>query len=62
MFAVVSHDAKKLSEAMTIASEALRHSPDNHTSPAKNYTIVINYRLKGQPYHQARAFKLFDGN
>ncbi|PKK42098.1 hypothetical protein RhiirC2_804594, partial [Rhizophagus irregularis] len=39
VFAVVSHGAKNLSEAMTIASEALRHSPDNHASPAKNYTI-----------------------
>src|SRR6266496_2124709 len=38
VFAVVAHRAKNLSEAMTIASEALRHNPDNHTSPAKNYT------------------------
>ncbi|GES89916.1 hypothetical protein GLOIN_2v1765707 [Rhizophagus clarus] len=43
VYAVVSHGAKNLSEAMTIASEALRHSADNHVSPAKNYTIV-NYR------------------
>ncbi|PKK59611.1 hypothetical protein RhiirC2_794591 [Rhizophagus irregularis] len=40
VFAVISHGAKNLSEAMTIASEALRHSPDNHVSPAKNYTIA----------------------
>ncbi|GBC12101.2 hypothetical protein GLOIN_2v1762489 [Rhizophagus irregularis DAOM 181602=DAOM 197198] len=30
-------------------SEALRHSADNHVSPAKNYTIV-NYRPRGVPY------------
>src|SRR3954463_8035631 len=40
VFAVESHGAKNLSEAMTIASEALRHSPDNHSSPSKRYTIV----------------------
>ena len=34
VFAVVSNGAKNLSEAMTIASQALRHSPDNHASPA----------------------------
>ena len=45
VFAVVTHGAKNLSEAMTIASQALRHSPDNHASPAQNYTIV-NYRLR----------------
>ena len=45
VFAVVAHGAKNLSKAETIASEALRHSPDNHASPAKNYTIV-NYRLR----------------
>ncbi|CAG8633660.1 521_t:CDS:2 [Rhizophagus irregularis] len=42
VFAVVSHGAKNLSEAMTIASEGLRHSPDNHASPAKNYTIWLD--------------------
>ncbi|PKC63931.1 hypothetical protein RhiirA1_463127 [Rhizophagus irregularis] len=61
VFAVVAHGAKNLSEAMTIASEALRHSPDNHASPAKNYTIV-NYRKRGQPYDQAKAIKIFDEN
>jgi hypothetical protein len=61
VFAVVSHGAKNLSEAMTIASEALHHSPDNHASPAKNYTIV-NYRLREQPYDQAKAIKIFDEN
>src|SRR2546421_5420489 len=49
VFAVISNCAKNLSEAMTIASEALCHSPDNHASPAQNYTIV-NYRKKGQPH------------
>ena len=61
VFAVVTHGAKNLSEAITIASQALRHSPDNHASPAQNYTIV-NYRKKGQPHDQAKAIKLFDDN
>ncbi|GBC54095.1 hypothetical protein GLOIN_2v1765707 [Rhizophagus irregularis DAOM 181602=DAOM 197198] len=61
VFAVVAHGAKNLSEAMTIASQALRHSPDNHASPAKNYTIV-NFRRRGQPYDQAKAIKIFDEN
>ena len=61
VFAVVAHRAKNLSEAMSIASEGLRHSPDNHASPAKNYTIV-NYRKKGQRHDQAKAIKLFDEN
>ena len=61
VFAVVSNGVKNLSEAMTIASQALRHSPDNHASLAQNYTIV-NYRLRGEPYHQAEAIKLFDEN
>ena len=61
VFAVVSHDAKNLSKAETIASEALRHNPNNHFSPAKKYTIV-NLRKRGEPYDQARAFKFFDEN
>ncbi|RGB23040.1 hypothetical protein C1646_775100 [Rhizophagus diaphanus] len=61
VFAVVSHSSKNLSEAMTIASEALRHSADNHVSPAKNYTIV-NYRPCGVSYDQAKAFEFFDEN
>jgi hypothetical protein len=61
VFAVVSHGAKNLSEAMTIASEALWHSPDNHASSARNYTI-INFRRKRQPYDQAKVFKFFDKN
>ncbi|RGB36905.1 hypothetical protein C1646_757498 [Rhizophagus diaphanus] len=36
VYVVVSNGVKNLSEAMTIASQALRHSPDNHTSSAKN--------------------------
>ncbi|PKC02246.1 hypothetical protein RhiirA5_425519 [Rhizophagus irregularis] len=40
VFAVISNCAKNLLEAMTITSEALRYSSDNHASPAKNYTIV----------------------
>ncbi|PKY47845.1 hypothetical protein RhiirA4_463223 [Rhizophagus irregularis] len=61
VFAVVTHGATNLSNAMTIASEALRHCPRNHTSPAQNYTIV-NYRPRGVPYDQANPFKLFDKN
>jgi len=61
VFAVVTHGAKNLSDAMTIASQALRHRPDNHASPAQNYTIV-NYRKKGQPHDQAKAIKIFDEN
>ena len=61
VFAVVLNSVKNLSEAMTIASQALRHSPDNHASPAQNYTI-INFRKRGQPYDQATAFELFDEN
>ncbi|PKK40907.1 hypothetical protein RhiirC2_805198 [Rhizophagus irregularis] len=40
VFAVILNGAKNLSEAMTIASQAFRHSPDNYTFPAQNYTIV----------------------
>ncbi len=61
VFAVVVYGVKNLSEAMTIANESLRHSPDNHASPAKNYTIV-NYRLRGQSYDQGEAIKIFDEN
>ncbi len=61
VFAVVSYGAKNLSEAMTIAGQALRHNPDNHASPAKNYTIV-NYRKRGQPHDQAKAIKIIDEN
>src|ERR1044072_9300752 len=53
VFAVVSHGAKNLLEAITIAEEALRHSLNNHASPMKNYTIV-NFWLRGQPYNQDR--------
>jgi len=59
VLAVVAHGAKNVSEAMTIANEALQYSSENHVSPAKNYTIV-NYQLKKELYHQAKAFKLFD--
>ncbi|UZO28452.1 uncharacterized protein OCT59_021974 [Rhizophagus irregularis] len=42
VFAVVAHGAKNLSEAMTIGSQALRHSPDNY-APLQKHTIV-NFR------------------
>jgi hypothetical protein len=47
VFAVIEHDAKNLSKAMTIAGQVLRHNPNNNTSPAQNYTIV-NYRRRGE--------------
>ncbi len=40
VFAIVMHSVKNLSEANTIASEALRHSSDNHAFSFKRYTIV----------------------
>ncbi|PKY57420.1 hypothetical protein RhiirA4_478476 [Rhizophagus irregularis] len=46
VFASVVHGPKNLSKANTYASEALRHSPDNHASPFDRYTIV-NFRRKG---------------
>jgi integrase len=61
VFAVVAHGAKNLLEAMTITSEALRHSPNNYAFSAKNYTIV-NFRRREQPHDQAKAIKIFDKN
>jgi hypothetical protein len=61
VFASVVHGPKNPSKANTYASEALRHSPDNHTAPSKRYTIV-NMRKRGQPYDQAKAFEFFDEN
>ncbi|CAG8800247.1 23641_t:CDS:2, partial [Dentiscutata erythropus] len=55
VFASVAHRPKNASKASTYASEALRHSPDNHTSPSKRYTIV-NMWKRGEPYNQARPF------
>ncbi|CAG8629011.1 13300_t:CDS:2, partial [Gigaspora rosea] len=40
VYAVVVHGAKNLAHAMTIAGEALRHNPDNNTSPAQNYVVL----------------------
>ena len=61
MFASVVHGPKNPSKANTYASEALRHSPDNHTSPSDRYTIV-NFRRRGQPYDQAKPFWISDEN
>ena len=61
VFAVVAYSAKNLSEAKSIASQALRHSPDSHTSPSDRYTIV-NFRRRGQPYDQAKPFWISDEN
>ena len=61
VFAFVVYGPKNLSKANTYASEALRHSPDNHTSPSDRYTIV-NFRRRGQPYDQAKPFWISDEN
>ncbi|GET02572.1 hypothetical protein GLOIN_2v1761875 [Rhizophagus clarus] len=61
VFASVVHGPKNPSKANTYASEALRHSPDNHTSPSDRYTIV-NFRRRGQPYDQAKPFWISDEN
>ncbi|CAG8815498.1 13038_t:CDS:1, partial [Dentiscutata erythropus] len=53
------HGPKNASKANTYASEALRHSPDNHASPFKRYTIV-NMRKRGEPFNQANPFYIFD--
>ncbi|CAG8822053.1 20270_t:CDS:2 [Gigaspora margarita] len=50
VFASVVHGPKNASKANTYASEALRHSPDNHASLSKRYTIV-NMRKRGEPYN-----------
>ncbi|PKK58481.1 hypothetical protein RhiirC2_796228 [Rhizophagus irregularis] len=61
VFAVVASGIRNLSKANTIASQALRHSVDNHIAPSDRYTIV-NYRKRGQPYDQASSFSILDGN
>ncbi|PKK60252.1 hypothetical protein RhiirC2_793595 [Rhizophagus irregularis] len=61
VFTSVVHRPKNLSKANTYASEVLRHSPDNHTSPSDRYTIV-NFRRRGQSYDQAKPFWISDEN
>ncbi|CAG8746559.1 24908_t:CDS:2 [Dentiscutata erythropus] len=61
VFASVVHGPKNASKANTYASEALRHSPDNHASPSKRYTIV-NMQKRGEPYNQASPFYIFNEN
>ncbi|CAG8820764.1 4870_t:CDS:1, partial [Dentiscutata erythropus] len=61
VFASVAHGPKNASKANTYASEALRHSSDNHASPSKRYTIV-NMRKRGELYNQASPFYIFDEN
>ncbi|RIB22895.1 hypothetical protein C2G38_2172803 [Gigaspora rosea] len=51
VFASIVHSPYNLSKANTYASEALWHSPDNHASLSKRYTIV-NMRKRGEPYNQ----------
>ncbi|PKC57532.1 hypothetical protein RhiirA1_472354 [Rhizophagus irregularis] len=52
---------KNLSKANIYASEVLRHSPNNHTSPSDRYTIV-NFRRRRQPYDQTKPFWISDKN
>ncbi|RHZ69706.1 hypothetical protein Glove_280g61 [Diversispora epigaea] len=61
VYAVVTNGAKHMADAYTIAGEALRHNPDNFTSPVQNY-VVVNYRKKNQSPEQARPFYLYDEN
>ena len=61
VFAGVVHSAKNLSKSDTFAREFLRHSPNNHSSPSKRYTIV-NMRKRGEPYNQASPFCIFNEN
>jgi hypothetical protein len=61
VFASVVHGPKNPSKANTYASEALRHSPDNHSAPSDRYTIV-NFRRRGQPYDQTKPFWISDEN
>ncbi len=55
------HKVKNLLKVLTIANEALQHNSNNNISSTKKY-IIINMRKKGQPYNQAKSFKLFDEN
>ena len=59
VYAIVAHNANNLGHSMTIAQEALRHNPDNHTSPTQNY-VVVNYRPRNVPPEQARPFRVYD--
>ncbi|CAG8625168.1 7838_t:CDS:10, partial [Paraglomus occultum] len=59
VYAIVAHGAKNLAHAMTIAQEALRHSPDNNISPTQNYAVV-NYRPRGVSPEKATPFQFCD--
>ncbi|KAF0532732.1 d5-like helicase-primase: PROVISIONAL [Gigaspora margarita] len=59
IYGVVTHKAKNMAHAYTIAGQCLRHSPDNHTSPVQNY-VIVNYRKKGQSPDQARLFQIYN--
>ncbi|PKK58536.1 hypothetical protein RhiirC2_796147 [Rhizophagus irregularis] len=61
VFASVVHSPKNPSKVNSYISEALCHSPDNHTAPSDRYAIV-NFRRRGQPYDQANPFIIFDEN
>ncbi len=61
VFVSIVHGPKNLSKANIYTSEALHHSPDNHTSPSDKYTIV-NFRRRGQSYDQAKLFWISDEN
>ena len=55
VFAVISNDTKNLLEAMTIASQAFRHSQDNHIFLAQNYNIVNFQKKRGSGCPTYRA-------
>ncbi|CAJ0827490.1 4701_t:CDS:2 [Entrophospora sp. SA101] len=59
VYAVVSHDARSLGQAMTIAQQELRHSPRNNESPVRNY-IIVKFRRRGEPPEEARLFRIYD--
>ena len=61
VYGVVVHEAENMAHAYTIAGDCLRHSPVNFTSPVQNYySVVVNYRKKGQSPDQARPFRIYD--
>ncbi|RIA99221.1 hypothetical protein C1645_811694 [Glomus cerebriforme] len=57
MFASVVHGPKNLSKANTYASEALHHSPDNHTSSSDRYTIV-NFKRRRLNKQNAKVYTM----
>ncbi|CAG8559009.1 22607_t:CDS:2 [Gigaspora margarita] len=59
IYSVVVHEAKNMAHAYTIASQCLRHSPDNHTFLVQNY-IIVNYRKKAEEIVNELDLKIDD--